>query len=45
MADVAVGDGEEDMRHVEMEPRIVLRCDGGFHRWSIFREVYDDEAE
>ena len=29
-ADLAVGGGEEDLRHLEMEPEVLLRCDGGF---------------
>ena len=31
---VVVGGGEEDLRRLEMEPEVLLRCDGGFHRWS-----------
>ena len=30
-ADLAVGGGEEDLRRLEMEPEVLLRCDGGFH--------------
>ena len=44
-ADLAVGGGEEDLRHLEMEPGVLLRCDGGFHRWSSSAELYDAEAE
>ena len=33
-ADFAVGGGEEDLRRLEMEPEVLLRCDGGFRRWS-----------
>ena len=33
-ADLAVGGGEEDLRRLEMEPEVLLRCDGGFCRWS-----------
>ena len=44
-ADLAVGGGEEDLRHLEMEPKVLLRCDGGFRRWSSFNEVYGGEAE
>ena len=44
-ADLAVGGGEEDLRHLEMEPGVLLRCDGGFRRWSISDELYDGEAE
>ena len=32
--DVALRGGEDDLRRLEMEPRVLLRCDGGFHRWS-----------
>ena len=44
-ADLAVRGGEEDLRHLEMEPRVLLCCDGGFHRWSSSDELYDVEAE
>ena len=44
-ADLAVGGGEEDLRHLEMEPGVLLCCDGGFHRWSSSGELYDAEAE
>lgn len=44
-ADFAVGGGEEDLRRLEMEPEVLLRCDGGFRHWSSFGELYDDEAE
>ena len=44
-ADLAVGGGEEDLRHLEMEPEVLLRCDGGFHRWSSSGELYDAEDE
>ena len=43
--DLAVGGGEEDLRRLEMEPEVLLRCDGGFHRWSSSSELYDTEAE
>ena len=43
--DLAVGGGEEDLRHLEMEPEVLLRCDGGFHHWSSSGELYDAEAE
>ena len=33
-ADLAVGGGEEDLRRLEMETEVLLRCDGGFRRWS-----------
>ena len=44
-ADLAVGGGEEDLRRLEMEPEVLLRCDGGFGHWSSFGELYDAEAE
>ena len=44
-ADLAVGGGEEDLRHLEMEPEVLLRCDGGFRCWSSSGELYDAEAE
>ena len=44
-ADVAVGGGEEDRRRLEMEPEVLLHCDGGFRRWSSSGELYDAEAE
>ena len=44
-ADFAVGGGEEDLRRLEMEPEVLLRCDGGFRRWSSSAKVYGDEAE
>ena len=44
-ADLAVGGGEEDLRRLEMEPEVLLRCDGGFRRWSSSGELYDGEAE
>ena len=44
-ADFAVGGGEEDLRRLEMEPEVLLRCDGGFHCWSSSGELYDAEAE
>ena len=33
-ADLAVGGGEVDLRRLEMEPEVLLRCDGGFRCWS-----------
>ena len=33
-AEVAVGGGEEDLRRLEMEPEVLIRCDGWFRRWS-----------
>ena len=39
-ADFAVGGGEEDFRRLEMEPEVLLRCDGGFRRWSSSGELY-----
>ena len=44
-AEFAVGGGEEDLRRLEMEPEVLLRCDGGFRRWSSSCELYDAEAE
>ena len=44
-ADFAVGGGEEDLRRLEMEPEVLLCCDGGFRRWSSYGELYDAEAE
>ena len=43
--DLAVGGGEEDLRHLEMEPGVLLHYDGGLRRWSSSRELYDVEAE
>ena len=45
LADFAVGGGEEDLRCLEMEPEVLLRCDGEFRRWSSSGELYDIEAE
>ena len=44
-ADFAVGGWEEDLRRLEMEPEVLLHCDGGFCRWSSSGELYDAEAE
>ena len=44
-ADLAVGGGEEDLRRLEMEPEVLLRCHGGFRHWSSSGELYDAEAE
>ena len=44
-ADLAVGGEEEHLRHLEMEPGVLLRYDGGFRRWSSFGELYDAEAK
>ena len=44
-ADLAIGGGEEDLRHLEMEPEVLLHCDGGFHRWSSSAELYDGGAK
>ena len=44
-ADFAVGGGEEDLRRLDMEPEVLLCCDGGFRRWSSSGELYDAEAE
>ena len=43
--DFAVGGGEEDLRRLETAPRVLLRCDGRFRRWSSSAKVYSDEAE
>ena len=43
--DLAVGGGEEDLRRLEMEPKVLLHCDGGFHHWSSSGELYDAKAE
>ena len=40
-ADLDVGGGEEDLRRLDMEPKVLLHCDGGFRRWSSFGELYD----
>ena len=42
---VAAGGGEEDPRPLETAPRVLLRCDGGFRRWSSSGELYDAEVE
>ena len=44
-ADFAVGGEEEVLRRLEMEPEVLLCCDGGFRRWSSSGELYDAEAE
>ena len=44
-AGVTVGGGEEDLRPLETAPRVLLRCDGRFRRWSSSGELYDAEAE
>ena len=44
-ADLAVGGGEENLLCLEMEPEVLLRCDGGIRRWSSPGELYDVEAE
>ena len=44
-ADFAVGGGEEDLRRLEMEPEVLLHCDGGFRRWSSSGELYNAQAE
>ena len=44
-AQLAVGGGEEDLRHLELEPEVLLRCDGGFRRWSSSGELYDAEVK
>ena len=42
---VAAGNGEDDPRPLETAPRVLLRCDGRFRRWSSSAKVYGDEAE
>ena len=44
-AGVTVGGKEEDPRPLETAPRVLLRCDGRFRRWSSSGEVYGGEAE
>ena len=44
-AGVTVGGGDEDPRPLETAPRVLLRCDGRFRRWSSSAKVYGDEAE
>ena len=44
-AGVTVGGGEEDLRPLEMAPRVLIRCDVRFGRWSNFAEVYAGETE
>ena len=44
-ADFAVGGGEEDLRHLEMEPEVLLRCDGGFRHGNSSGELHDGDAE
>ena len=44
-AGMTVGGGEEDLRPLEMAPRVLLCCDGRFHRWSSSAKVYSNEAE
>ena len=44
-ADLAIGGGEEDLRRLEMEPGVLLHCDGGFRRWSSSGELYDAKGE
>ena len=43
--DLAVGGGEEHLRHLEMDPGVLLHCDGGFRCWSSSGELYDAEVE
>ena len=45
LTDLAVGRGEEDLRCLEMESKVLLHCDGGFYLWSSSGELYDAEAE
>ena len=43
--DLAFGGGKEDLRRLEVEPEVLIRCDGGFRRWSSSGELYDAEAK
>ena len=42
---LTVGGGEEHLKLLEMEPGVLLRCYGGFRRWSSSGELYDAKAE
>ena len=44
-AGLAVRGGEEDLRRMEMDPGVLLHCDGGFRHWSSSGELYNAEAE
>ena len=44
-AGVTVGGGEEDLRPLEMVPRVLFGCDGRVHHWSSSGEVHGIEAE
>ena len=44
-AGLAVGGREEDLRRLEMEPGVLLRCHGAFRRWSSSSELYDGVVE
>ena len=44
-ADLAIRGGEEVLRRLEMEPGVLLCCDGGFCHLSSSGELYDVEAE
>ena len=41
---VTVEGGEEDLRPLEMALRVLLHCDGRFHRGSSSDELYGGEA-
>jgi hypothetical protein len=45
VADEAVRGGEEDIRHLETVPRVLLCCDGRFRRRGSSSELYDGRAE
>ena len=45
LADLAVEGGEQDLRRLEMEPEVLLHCDGGFPCWSSSGDLFDAEAE
>ena len=44
-ANLDVGGWDEDLRRREMEPEVLLRCDGGFCCLSSSGELYDAGAE
>ena len=44
-AGVTIEGGEEDLRPLEMAPRVLLRCDRRFRCWSSSAKVYVDKAE
>ena len=44
-ADLVVGGQEEDLRRLQMDPGVLLRCDGGFLHLSNNGELYGCKAE